>query len=59
MTVSRAADITRELQTDLLLGIISDEDKDKLITWRTYIKALEAVDTSSAPEINWPPTPVS
>ena len=53
-----AADITRELQTDLLLGIISDEDKVKLIAWRAYIKALEAVDTSSAPGVKWPEKPV-
>ncbi|WP_370603201.1 tail fiber assembly protein [Citrobacter braakii] len=26
---------------DLLLGTISDEDKAKLIEWRTYIKELE------------------
>ncbi|WP_268064946.1 tail fiber assembly protein [Citrobacter sp. W8] len=36
---------------------MSDEDKAKLIEWRTYIKELEGVDTSSAPEINWPVPP--
>ena len=41
-------------QTELQLGIISDEDKENLIAWMQYIKAVQAVDTSKAPDINWP-----
>ncbi|EFO2964400.1 tail fiber assembly protein [Escherichia coli] len=41
-------------QTELQLGIISDEDKASLIAWMSYIKAVQAVDTSAAPDINWP-----
>lgn len=44
-------------QTELQLGIISDEDKASLITWMKYIKAVQAVDTSKAPDINWPDKP--
>ncbi|MCK7211744.1 tail fiber assembly protein [Enterobacter bugandensis] len=40
-------------QTELQLGIISDEDKASLIAWMNYIKAVQAVDTSKAPEITW------
>lgn len=54
--LAEASEVTRGWQTDLLLGIISDEDKEKLIAWRGYIKALNAVDTSST-EINWPERP--
>ncbi|HAI5534576.1 TPA: tail fiber assembly protein [Escherichia coli] len=44
-------------QTELQLGIISDEDKASLIAWVNYIKAVQAVDTSTAPDINWPEQP--
>ncbi|SAC57162.1 tail assembly protein [Enterobacter roggenkampii] len=44
-------------QTELQLGIISDDDKASLIAWMNYIKAVQAVDTSAAPDINWPEKP--
>ncbi|WP_236874444.1 tail fiber assembly protein [Citrobacter portucalensis] len=44
-------------QTELQLGIISDEDKASLIMWMKYIQALNAVDTSTAPDIEWPVKP--
>lgn len=44
-------------QTELQLDIISDEDKASLIVWMKYIKALQALDTSKAPDINWPLKP--
>lgn len=44
-------------QTELQLGIISDEDKASLIAWMKYIKAVQAVDTSKAPDITWPAPP--
>lgn len=44
-------------QTQLQLGMISDADKTKLIEWMNYITALQAVDTSTAPDINWPQQP--
>ncbi|ELY4859618.1 tail fiber assembly protein [Cronobacter sakazakii] len=44
-------------QTELQLGIISDKDKASLISWMQYIKAVQAVDTSKAPDITWPEKP--
>ncbi|MEG0622015.1 MAG: tail fiber assembly protein [Hafnia sp.] len=44
-------------QTELQLGIISDEDKASLIAWMKYIKAVQAVDTSKVPDITWPDKP--
>ncbi|HED1590590.1 TPA: tail fiber assembly protein [Enterobacter asburiae] len=44
-------------QTELQLGIISDEDKASLISWLTYIKQLQIVNTSTAPDIEWPVPP--
>lgn len=42
---------------DLNLGLISEEDKQKLIAWRLYVKALNALVLDAAPEIEWPPRP--
>ena len=44
-------------QTGLQLGIISDDDKASLIAWMKYIQALNAIDTSTAPDIEWPERP--
>ncbi|MFU9425670.1 tail fiber assembly protein [Klebsiella pneumoniae] len=44
-------------QTELQLGIISDDDKASLIIWMNYIKAVQAVDTSKVPDISWPERP--
>lgn len=41
-------------QSELLLGNISDDDKASLTAWIAYIKAVQVVDTSKAPDINWP-----
>lgn len=44
-------------QTELQLGIINDDDKASLIAWMKYIQSLNAVDTSTAPDIGWPVKP--
>lgn len=44
-------------QTELQLGIISDDDKASLIAWMKYIQALKKVDTSTEPDIEWPVKP--
>lgn len=44
-------------QTELQLGIIRDEDKVKLITWMHYIRDLQAIKTSEAPDVFWPEEP--
>jgi hypothetical protein len=46
-------------QTELQLGIISDDDKASLISWLSYIKELQAVDTDTAPGVNWPVDPAA
>ena len=42
---------------DLSLGLISDEDKQKLIAWRLYVKALDALELDAATGIEWPLKP--
>ncbi len=50
-------------KTDLLLGIISDEEKEKLTAWRIYAKSLQAMDFSTIADkssynaIEWPVSP--
>lgn len=44
-------------QTELLLGMISDEDKSQLTEWVKYIKSVQALDINSAPAIQWPESP--
>lgn len=39
------------------LGRLSDTDKAQYNLWLDYLDALEAIDTASAPDINWPESP--
>ncbi len=54
---------TGEWEKDLLLGLISDEDKEKLKAWRIYAKWLQAMDFSTITDktsyrvIEWPVSP--
>lgn len=55
--LSNADSVTDYWRTELALGIIDDTDKAKLTVWMKYIKAVKAIDTSTAPDINWPERP--
>ncbi|WP_341535898.1 tail fiber assembly protein [Edwardsiella tarda] len=57
MLLDEANTITADWRTELVLGIISDGDKAKLTAWMEYIKAVKAVDTSTAPNVAWPLKP--
>ncbi|EFI7839690.1 tail fiber assembly protein [Escherichia coli] len=54
---------TGEWEEDLLLGLISDEDKEKLKACRIYAKSLQAMDFSTITDkssynaIEWPVSP--
>ncbi|SLM61282.1 MULTISPECIES: tail fiber assembly protein [Dickeya] len=55
--LATANTLTADWRTELALGIIDDEDKAKLVEWMKYIKAVKAVDTTTAPSVSWPETP--
>lgn len=55
--ISEVNNITQAWQTQLMLGIINDSDKAKLIEWMQYIQHVQAIDTNIAPDINWPVKP--
>ncbi|PHH08716.1 phage tail protein [Morganella morganii] len=48
---------TQLLQTKLALGRITPDEKARLNVWLDYLDLLEAVDTSTAPDIDWPEKP--
>ena len=41
----------------LALGRLSDADKQSFNEWLDYLDALDAVDISAAPDVNWPSRP--
>ncbi|HAX5100540.1 TPA: tail fiber assembly protein [Escherichia coli] len=61
--LSDARDMVSDWKTELDLEIISDEDKDRLVLWMTYIKTLKSLDFSQVSDessfdlIQWPEKP--
>ncbi|HCD1105736.1 TPA: tail fiber assembly protein [Morganella morganii] len=55
--VTEANQKTQLWQTQLMLDIITDEDKASLTEWMLYVQKVQAVDTSAAPDILWPEKP--
>ncbi|MEY0149016.1 tail fiber assembly protein, partial [Providencia rettgeri] len=39
------------------LGMATDEEKAQLTAWKTYLVYLNRIDTSTAPDIEWPVKP--
>lgn len=48
---------TQMLQTKLALGRIKEDEKTLLNAWLDYLDLLEAADTTTAPDIDWPVKP--
>ena len=45
-------------QTKLLMGrTLTDSESAELNAWMEYIDAVQAIDTSTAPDIEWPVSP--
>lgn len=55
--ITEANQKTQLWQTQLMLGIITDEDKASLTEWMLYVQKVQAVDTLTAPDIIWPEKP--
>nr|WP_256381648.1 tail fiber assembly protein [Candidatus Sodalis sp. SoCistrobi] len=55
--IDMACTMIREWHSELLLGSISDEDKNKLQIWIDYIKALKSMDLTSDSCVIWPMLP--
>ncbi|PHM72684.1 tail fiber assembly protein [Xenorhabdus sp. KJ12.1] len=48
---------TQAWQTQLMLGMITEEDKLTLTQWMRYSQKVQLVDCSTAPDIAWPEQP--
>ena len=61
--LQQASIMTSEWEKDLLLGLISNEDREKLKAWRVYAKELQVMDFSAIvnktayDNIVWPESP--
>ena len=61
--LQRVSIMTSDWEKDLLLGLISDEDREKLKAYRIYAKSLQAMDFSPIADktsynaIEWPVSP--
>ena len=61
--LQRVSIMTSEWEKDLLLGLISDEDRERLKAYRIYAKSLQAMDFSPITDktsynaIEWPVSP--
>ncbi|WP_228350984.1 MULTISPECIES: tail fiber assembly protein [Limnobaculum] len=48
---------TQQWPSKLALGRLSEADKVKFNLWLDYLDILNAIDTSQAPNIEWPKSP--
>ncbi|MCV5646213.1 tail fiber assembly protein, partial [Escherichia coli] len=55
--ISEVKSETEMLRTRLALKRIKPDEEALLNAWFDYLDALELVDTSSAPDIEWPTPP--
>ncbi|KJF75983.1 hypothetical protein UA45_20925, partial [Morganella morganii] len=57
--IAEASEKTELWRTQLMLGIITDEDKASLKEWMLYVQKVQAVDPSPGAAVVWPIPPVS
>lgn len=57
--IAEASQKTQLWQTQLMLGIITEEDKASLKEWMLYVQDVQAVDPSLGAGLVWPTPPVS
>ncbi|EPG1715974.1 tail fiber assembly protein [Morganella morganii] len=57
--IAEASQKTQLWQTQLILGIITEEDKASLKEWMLYVQEVQAVDPSLGAGVVWPTPPAS
>lgn len=57
MLITEVNTETEMLRARLALGRIREDEKAQLNAWLDYLDLLEAVDASTAPDIDWPQKP--
>lgn len=58
MLIAETSQKTQLWQTQLMLGIITEEDKASLKEWMLYVQDVQAVDPSLGAGVVWPTPPV-
>jgi len=56
--IAEANSVSAAWQAQLLLGIITEDDKERLTAWMAYAQKIQRVDVLSTPFITWPERPV-
>lgn len=51
------AQVTANWQSQLMLGIITDDARDSLITWQHFAQQVEAISTDVTDRVEWPTPP--
>ncbi|WP_247717478.1 tail fiber assembly protein [Morganella morganii] len=57
--IAEVSQKTQLWQTQLMLGIITEEDKASLKEWMLYVQLVQTVDTSLGAGVIWPTPPAS
>lgn len=57
--IAEASQKTQLWQTQLMLDIITEEDKASLKEWMLYVQEVQAVDPSLGAAVSWPTPPAS
>ncbi|MEM7925907.1 tail fiber assembly protein [Morganella morganii] len=57
--IAEASQKTQLWQTQLMLGIITEEDKASLKEWMLHVQEVQAVDPSLGADVVWPTPPAS
>lgn len=55
--LSVASDVIKPLEYAVKLNVATDAEKELLTQWQLYIVLVNRVDTSLAPDIDWPEQP--
>lgn len=56
--IAEANSVSAAWQAQLLLGIITEDDKERLTAWMAYVQKIQRVDVLSTPYVTWPDRPV-
>jgi len=56
--IAEANSVSAAWQAQLLLGIITEDDKERLTAWMAYAQKIQRVDVLSKTFITWPDRPV-
>nr|ELR5228490.1 tail fiber assembly protein [Providencia rettgeri] len=58
LLLAEANNAIAPLQDAVDLGMATDDEKALLTTWKRYRVLLNRVDTSTAPDVEWPEKPI-